>query len=56
VGVHTAKTDAPAVDKLTGLADRMLHDASRTVVEHNAIKERVSTSVTLRLAHVRSVA
>jgi hypothetical protein len=39
--VNTATADAPAVDKLSGSLDRMVHDSSRKVVEYNAEREGV---------------
>lgn len=38
--VHTAQDVTPA-EKLAGSLDRMVHDASRHVVQHNASRERV---------------
>lgn len=39
--VHTAADVTSAAAKLAGSVDRMVYDASRAVVEHNAIKEKV---------------
>lgn len=39
--IHTAADVTAAAAKLAGSVDRMVYDASRAVVEHNAVKEKV---------------
>lgn len=39
--VHTSADAAAATAKLAGSLDRMVYDASRAVVEHNAVAEKV---------------
>jgi hypothetical protein len=39
--VHTGTAQSPAASRLAGSLNRMVHDASRKVVEHNAVRERV---------------